>query len=172
MTDRRRYRFVGPTHLLAGVRSDREGRRIGSPDDLAGWLATRDVEELAEPFTFVVGLDGVLRLAARRSEHVHCAGGSPVLSAGELTVARDGGRWVVTGVSNHSTGYCPEPDSWPAVNDALDRAGVPHPGQFTDLVVFRRCPHCQERNLVKDDDPYCAVCETELPSEWNLDPRP
>ncbi|GEC07984.1 hypothetical protein SSP24_56390 [Streptomyces spinoverrucosus] len=35
----------------------------------------RSVEELAEPFTFVVDTEGALRWAPRRSEHVVCAGG-------------------------------------------------------------------------------------------------
>jgi hypothetical protein len=91
-----------------------------------------------------------------------------VLSAGEITFERDGGRWFVSEVSNQSTGYCPDPDSWPVVADALDRAAVPHPGEFTAPVVFRRCPGCGERNLVKDDDFTCAVCGSELPQAWNF----
>jgi hypothetical protein len=108
--------------------------------------------------------------ASRRSEHVACAGGAPVLSAGEITFLYDQGRWMVSKVSNQSTGYCPDPASWPAVSDALDRAGLQHPGHFTDPIVFRRCPRCQERNLVKDDYFVCAICGAELPPTWNLDP--
>ncbi|MEU6730442.1 hypothetical protein ABZ917_42625 [Nonomuraea wenchangensis] len=37
-------------------------------------------------------MDGVLLLAPRRSEHVACAGGRPVLSAGEISFAREAGR--------------------------------------------------------------------------------
>lgn len=77
---------------------------------------------------------------------------------------------MVSEVSNHSTGYCPDPDSWDAVGGALDRAGLGHPGTFTGPVVFRRCPRCHERNLVKDDDFACAVCGAELPRIWNLGP--
>lgn len=122
-----------------------------------------------EPFTFVVAVDGVLRLALRRSEHVACAGGAEVLGAGEIAFARDGAGWTVSEVSNQSTGYCPDPDCWPAVGDALDRAGVPNPGEFTDAVVFRRCPACAERNLVKEADFVCVVCGVELPQEWNFE---
>jgi len=146
---------VGPSEVLAAVRPDRTGHRIGSEDDLATWLAARGEDERAEPFTFVVGLDGVLRLAPRRSEHAACAAGAPVLSAGEITFLRDQGHWIVSEVSNHSAGYCPEPDSWPAVSDALDRAGLAHPG-------------C----LVKDDYYACAICGAGLPRAWNVDPRP
>ncbi|WP_141580923.1 hypothetical protein [Actinomadura sp. WMMA1423] len=171
MTSRpRRYSYVGPPEFLATVRPGNAGRRIASPAEFTSWLATRDEDELAEPFTFVVDLDGVLHLAPRRSEHVVCAGGEPVLSAGEITFAGPGGRWAVTGVSNQSTGYCPDPDSWPAVGDALERAGLEHPGRFTDPMVFRRCPECQERNLVKEGHFFCALCDAELPRDWNMAP--
>lgn len=60
-------------------------------DMLARWLAGRPLDELGEPFTFVVGLDGQLRLASRRSEHVDCASGQPVLAAGEVLFVRDAG---------------------------------------------------------------------------------
>ena len=122
----------------------------------------------AEPLTFVVGVDGILRVADRRSEHVACAGGGDVLSAGELTAVRSGSGYSITEVSNQSTGYCPEPESWQAVADALDRAGIAHPGHFTFEAVFRRCTHCGERNLVKDSWFYCAICEGVLPLAWNF----
>ena len=163
----RAYGYVGPAPLLATVRPGSAGHRIGSPDDLAAWLAARGAEA-AQPCTFVVDPDGLLRLAPRRSEHVACAGGGAVLGAGEITFGRDGARWAATEVSNQSTGYCPDPDSWPAVEAALDRAGVAHPGEFTDPVVFRRCPACGERNLVKDADYICALCGADLPREWNF----
>jgi hypothetical protein len=71
-------------------------------------------------------------------------------------------------VSNQSTGYCPEPASWPAVARALDAAGIAHPGRFTVAVIFRRCDACGERNLVKDDWFECAICGAPLASEWNF----
>ena len=86
--------------------------------------------------------------------------------------AREGDRWTVTEVTNQSTGYCPDVDSWPAVAAALERAGLGHPGEFSTAFAFRRCPDCRERNLVKDDDFHCAVCGTELPRRWNIDPDP
>ncbi|MEU4510436.1 hypothetical protein AB0G05_13125 [Nonomuraea wenchangensis] len=89
------YRYVGPAELKAVVRPGSGGCRIGSAADFDGWVAERSAAELAEPFTFVVGTDGVLLLAPRRSEHVACAGGRPVLSAGEISFVREAGRWVV-----------------------------------------------------------------------------
>ncbi|MFF5227899.1 hypothetical protein [Dactylosporangium sp. NPDC000521] len=153
----RRYEYVGPAELRDLPSVDVAG--IRSRDDLAAWLATRPREEVAEPFTFVVDLGGTLRLAPRRSEHVACAGGRPVLAAGEMGFAA-GGR--VDRVSNQSTGYCPDPASWPAVAAALDAAGTPHPGGFTDAVVFRRCTGCGQRNIVHDGDFACAVCDAPL----------
>lgn len=118
-----------------------------------------------EPFTFVVGADGVLRVAARRSEHVACAGGSPVLAAGEITFDPAG---TVVDVSNQSTGYCPDLVSWQAVAAALDGAGIAHPGGFTHEVVFRRCPRCTEINVVRDGYFVCVFCESDLPAAWNI----
>jgi hypothetical protein len=67
-----------------------------------------------------------------------------------------------------STGYCPDPDSWPAVSRALDRVGACHPGDFTYKVIFRRCPACGERNVVRDNDFTCALCDSALPPQWNF----
>ncbi|WP_198171111.1 TFIIB-type zinc ribbon-containing protein [Actinoplanes awajinensis] len=129
---------------------------------LREWLAGRD---RAEPFTFVVALDGRLRLAPRRSEHVALAGGRDVLAAGEMGF---GAGWRVTEVTNQSTGYCPAPDCWDAVAGALDRLGISHPGGFADTIVFRRCPACGERNIVRDGDFTCALCGGALPEQWNF----
>ncbi|MEO3743708.1 hypothetical protein [Plantactinospora sp. B5E13] len=191
----RRYRYLGPPEILAAVVTGgaatphRGGRAIRTPHALATWLATVQPAELTEPFTFVVDLAGVLRLAPRHSEHVACAGGRDVLAAGEITFSRAGtwkagarngagqeagggesaGRdWVVSEISNQSTGYCPDPDSWPAVAEALDRAGLAHPDNFTAALLFRRCPGCLERNVVRDGDFNCALCGADLPQWWNL----
>ena len=114
------------------------------------------------------GLDARLRLAPRRSEHVDCAAGQHVLAAGEVLFARDGGGWCVSEISNQSTGYCPDPDSWPAVAMALDRIGPAHPGDFTHKVIFRRCPACGQLNIVRDGHFACAVCDGDLPAHWNI----
>jgi hypothetical protein len=116
----------------------------------------------------VAGLDGWLRLAPRRSEHVDCAAGQPVLAAGEVRFARDGAGWSVSEITNQSTGYCPDPDSWPAVAVALDRIGLAHPGDFTHKLVFRRCPGCGQLNIVRDGDFACGVCGSAWPAQWNI----
>ena len=153
------YHYVGPVEMLSAVRPLTSGRAV---------LAREDIPASDEPFTFVVDLEGAMRLAPRRSEHVACAGGKPVLSAGEISFERGPDGLEVIAATNQSTGYCPEPSSWPAVAAALDRIGVPHPGRFTDEFTFRRCPGCGERNLVRDGDFICAVCNAELPAAWNF----
>ena len=165
-----RYRYVGPVDLLALVDAGATGTAIASPEDFTAWAAARTGDELAEPFTYVVPTDGVLRLAPRRSEHVVCAGGAAVSAAGEITFAAERGRRSVTEVSNQSTGYCPDVTCWPAVAAALDRAGLAHPGRLTVEVVFRRCPACAELNIVREGDFVCVFCDADLPGEWNVDP--
>jgi len=120
-----------------------------------------------ETFTFVIDLSGRLLLAPQRSEHVACAQGEAVLSAGEITFVRDRQGWEVAEVSNQSTGYCPDTTSWPVVQAALADAGIDPPGAFTHPIVFRRCPGCGQRNIVKDDHFVCAVCDGALPDVWN-----
>ncbi|PWI08688.1 hypothetical protein DIZ27_21125 [Streptomyces sp. NWU339] len=166
----RSYRYVGPVELKAAVLPGSGGCRISSAADFGSWVAERSAAELAEPFTFVVGTDGVLRLAPRRSEHVACAGGAMVLSAGEIGFLREAGRWAVGDVSNHSTGYCPDVSSWSAVARALDDVELGRPSGFTHGVVFRRCPDCQEHNIVREEDFVCVFCGSELPEVWNVDP--
>ncbi|MEU2261357.1 hypothetical protein ABZ557_13970 [Streptomyces sp. NPDC019645] len=163
------YRYVGPADLRSLVRSGGEGQRTRSPAEFDEWASVRTVEELAEPFTFVVDQAGALRLAPRRSEHVVCAGGEPVLSAGEVSFRQESGRWAVDSVSNQSTGYCPDVSSWPAVAAALDQAGIVRPSGFTHKVVFRRCPACQQLNIVREEDFVCIFCNKALSREWNVD---
>lgn len=162
---------MGPADLKALVRPGAGGRRISSSAGFDAWVAAVTSAELAEPFTFVVDVAGVLRLAPRRSEHVVCAEGEPVLSAGEVGFRRESGRWAVGDVSNQSTGYCPDVSSWPAVANALDRAGLVRPSAFTHEVVFRRCPACREVNIVRDEDFFCVFCDAVLPQEWNVEGR-
>lgn len=146
------------------------GRRIGSAADFDGWIMEQSAAELAEPFTFVVGMDGVLRLAPRRSEHVACASGDMVLSAGEISFMREADRWTVSEASNQSTGYCPDASSWAEVARALDAVGLGRPSGFTHEVVFRRCPDCQEHNIVRENDFVCVFYGSDLPETWNVDP--
>ncbi|MFG2881710.1 hypothetical protein ACGFYV_05195 [Streptomyces sp. NPDC048297] len=158
--------------MKAAVLPGDGGRRVGSAADFDGWIVEQSAAELVEPFIFVVGMDGVLRLAPRRSEHVACAGGDMVLGADEISFMHEADRWTVSGVSNQSTGYCPDVGSWPEVACALDAVGLRRPSGFSHEVVFRRCPGCQEHNIVREDDFVCVFCGSDLPATWNVDPTP
>ena len=112
-----RFRYVGPPELaIAGAP---RGHRIGSAEDFGRWVAARSVEELAEPFTFVVDIDGWLRLAPRRSEHVACAGG----------------WWPRSATSQRGTASTSAHGA--AAAWAFDRAGLHRLDEFTHPVVSR-----------------------------------
>jgi hypothetical protein len=167
----RLYRYVGPETRHRRAVGLPAGVVVDTPEALTTWVEQTGQTPDAEgriAATFVVDADGRLRLADRRSEHVACAAGGDVRAAGEMFFTRNRGGWRVAEVSNHSTGYCPEPECWPAVAAALDLVPLPHPGRFTTEVVFRRCPTCGERNVVRDDWFVCAVCGTDLPTVWNF----
>jgi hypothetical protein len=153
----RRYRYVGPDDIRAFARGAPAGAAISSRAELAAWNG--------ETVTYVVTTDGVLRVASRHSEHIACAGGGDVLAAGELIV--EGG--AVVSATNQSTGFCPEPECWTELAAALDRANIARPAAFEHAIVFRRCPDCGERNIVKDDVFECALCGGELPATWNFE---
>lgn len=84
----RQYRYVGPAEIAAHVQSDCGGAVIDSVEKLRDSLCSMDGYQSGESLTvtFVVGTDGNLRIADRRSEHVACAKGEDVLSAGEMTI--------------------------------------------------------------------------------------
>lgn len=158
-----RYEYVGPPDIRERVTSE-EGFRVETLDDLDGFLAQRHASELNEPFTFVVNVSGCLLLAPRRSEHVECSGGSPVLAAGEMGFRFIVGTrsWEVCYVSNQSNGYCPDVSSWIAVARALDSVGIVHGGGYTHPLDFRKCHYCDNWNVVKDEVLVCALCDRDL----------
>ncbi|MEU8136013.1 hypothetical protein [Streptodolium elevatio] len=164
----RLFPYVGPPTLAEAARTQPPGTPARTRADLSAWLGARPPAEHDEPFTYTVGADGVLRLAPRRSEHVACAGGEPVGAAGEIAFVRAADGWMVDEADNLSTGYCPDPDCWTVLAAALDTIGVGRPDAFTRSVVFRRCPRCGERNVVRDGYFTCALCDADLPSEWNF----
>ena len=166
----RSYQYVGPASILAGIDPTRRGHRITKPADFSAWAKENAPGATSVTVTYIVDADGDLHIADRRSEHVACAGGQVVRAAGEMTIVDlDSDHPRVEEVSNQSTGYCPEPDCWLAVQTALELAGVfQHPGGWTASFIFRICPSCGERNLVKDDWYVCALCDAPLPREWNF----
>lgn len=163
-----RFEYVGSQEIRDAHAFASTGRAIETANDLGKWLAELPAQDRSQPHTFVVDVTGVLRVAARRSEHVACAGGGPVLSAGEIIFARQEQGWLVSEVTNQSTGYCPRVTSWTAVAAACEHAGLAHPGRFTTTLEFRRCLECLQINIVKEDDFICPACGTALSEEWNF----
>lgn len=161
------YRYIGPAHLRAQVSPGGEAP-LTTAAELGAWLREHP-DAWREPVTFVVDAAGRLRLAPRRSEHVVCAGGEPVRAAGELQLARGrGGRPQVAWASNQSTGYGPEPASFAALREAVERLDMEIPDGYEPAFDFRRCEACHQLALIKDDDWSCAACGEALPRAWNL----
>lgn len=166
------YRYVGPKKIAERALLAPGGIRVESPEDVRRWIrqTAPDMDAAGNVVaTFVIDEPSWLRIADRRSEHVACAGGGPVRSAGEMTFSVSRGGVSVSWVTNQSTGYCPEPDSWPAVKGALARASMAAPDGFSQAFEFRRCPCCGSINIIKDGVFECEACSTPLPEEWNLD---
>jgi hypothetical protein len=165
----RLYRYVGPKWIAERARPEPTGVPIRSPGDVRTWVRDtgQDLTAGCVIVTFVINASGELLVADRHSEHVACADGAAVRSAGEMTFAI--GRTVeVVGVSNQSTGYCPEPESWPAVAEALGRAGLAVPDGFSLACVFRRCGSCSGLTLVKANVFECGGCGAELSAPYNV----
>ncbi|NET10889.1 MAG: hypothetical protein F6K16_40630, partial [Symploca sp. SIO2B6] len=145
-----------------------EIQRINTVSDLITWLSLGLTERTADSnwiATFTISVERILNIAPRRSEHIACSAGNPVLSAGEMTID---GQYRITEISNQSTGFCPEPESWQIVESTLNQIGLQHPGEFTNPMIFRCCPNCNECNIVKDAWYVCMICGAKLPEKWNF----
>jgi hypothetical protein len=163
----RLYRYVGPEEIRLAAVGCGEGTAIANVGELQRWFVAHE-DEVTEGrvwATYVVDEGGALRLAARRSEHVACAGGGRVRAAGEVSFTE---RGVICELTNYSTGYCPDVSCWDAVEASLRLIGAEYPNEFTFVAIFRRCAGCGERNLVKDGWFFCAICDSELPPAWNF----
>ena len=77
------FKYVGPEEIRARSSTAPKGTAIVSRDALLGWLELHGDAE-SRWATYVINLAGALLVAPRRSEHVACAGGEPVLAAGEI----------------------------------------------------------------------------------------
>ncbi|OCQ94173.1 hypothetical protein BCD64_05235 [Nostoc sp. MBR 210] len=166
------YKYVGSETIRLSLAAYPEGVCILSVNDLKNWITQTMQKPNAWgliPATFVVDSENYLRLAERHSEHVACAGSKPVLSAGEIFFLPNNKSFEVAEITNQSTGYCPEPESWTQVEKALEKIPLLHPRNFTTEFIFRKCPGCGQLNIVKNDLFSCAVCNTNLPKIWNCD---
>lgn len=156
------YKYVGPPEIAKSVNLSSSRTEVTCGGDVMRLTSGRSLT-----FTFIIDSQRTLWIADRQSEHVACARGGPVLSAGEITFEVSDGKAIATYITNQSTGYCPEPVSWSAVASALDRAGIEHYGRFDLACEFRRCD-CGQINIVKDGVFECAVCGGELCKLWNF----
>jgi len=170
------YQYVGPEDLeqLAETVGRNEGCPVLQRKTVREWMVETNQVPDGEgevTVTFVISEEGVLRISDRHQEHVVCADYRPVMSAGEMTFILDGDDVSVVHVTNQSTGFCPEPASWPAVASALESAGFEAPEGFDVAIEFRRCEECGQTILVKEaieDDPECPICGSALPELWNF----
>jgi hypothetical protein len=146
---------------------------IHHQQDLQSWTAQAEQtwQHDCTVATFIVNLQGELLLADRHSEHVMCAGGEEVLSAGEVTLCKSRNEIFISEITNQSTGYCPEPSSWQSVLIALERIDVAHPAGFTQAYEFRYCVHCHNIQIIKDELFECVACGVVLDKYWNLDQK-
>lgn len=163
------YQYIGPPEIAVRTLCQPTGVPIHSTSDVRNWM-----RETHQGFgcqgviaTFVVDSTGRVLIADRRSEHVACAGGQPVRSAGEMAFSV-GKEIEVVEVSNQSVGYCPEPETWPAVADALSRANIAAPDDFSLKCVFRRCTRCGNVTIVKDGNFRCGCYGAALPLTYNV----
>lgn len=170
MKTSRLYAYVGPTEIKSRVKPEFEGRAILQIDDIALWIKETQQELIHDSIicTFIIDENRILKINDRHSEHVACSGGKAVLSAGEITFAKEKGGFCVSEISNQSTGFCPEPDSWCNIMDALDKIGILYPEYFTTAFDFRYCYNCNSINLIKNEVYECAICDNSLDLEWNF----
>ena len=87
MDEPRHYRYVGSKSLLGLLNQPSRRLCVRSADDIQAWIAaTQQPRELDGSVicTFVIDLERQLWINDRRSEHVVCAGGLEILSAGEI----------------------------------------------------------------------------------------
>ncbi len=167
----RQYRYIGSDDIKNLVCPSEHRAIVHQAQDIIRWIKGTGQLHKNTGFvvaTFIIDTNENLWIADRHSEHYVCAQGKEVLSAGEITFSVDRSNVEVVEITNQSTGYCPEPESWTIVQQALTRAKIPHPKGFTFEFIFRRCEKCYAKNVVKEGWFDCGVCGAELSQDWNF----
>ena len=167
-----KYTYVGPQEILDNLGLSSMRLPVIGPDSVLGWIASQQQEFSGENSivaTFIIDTDLRLWINDRRSEHVLCAAGQPVLAAGEITFLIQDETVEIIEITNQSTGYCPPLETWSAVVAAITPLNIAFPSEFTSKYIFRLCDACGTRNIVKDDWYICSVCDADLSQEWNFD---
>ena len=165
------YFYVGPKNILEETDLTLGGHQVIELADIKEWIQERPEELVNDNITatFVISEENELIINGRHTEHVMCAKGQNVLSAGEIIFEISGREISISEISNQSTGYCPKPESWSIVEKVLEKIGIESPEYFTNAYEFRYCEQCKNINLIKDAVYECAVCGSELDGEWNFD---
>lgn len=167
----KQYQYIGSQEIIDNLPEKSARVCVNSAKDILEWI--KNSNQLPEydacyVATFIISIDGKMWINDRHSEHVLCANGKNILSAGEITFEFDGNTVKIVAISNQSTGYCPESNSWNSVAHALKSSKIPYPGDFTTKFIFRKCDNCGQKNIVKDEWYFCAVCDTSLSKAWNF----
>ncbi len=162
-----KYKFIGDKELLKLVKSELKGTLISSIADTYNWITKTNQKKDNNSeiiATFVIDTEAKLRINDRHSEHIVCANGEMVLSAGEITFEMYKNNVVqISQITNQSTGYCPSVGSWYAVKLTLDKTNIKFPEYFTTEFHFRICNKCNQINVIKENYFVCLNCENELP---------
>ncbi|WP_338767234.1 hypothetical protein WAF17_05420 [Bernardetia sp. ABR2-2B] len=166
------YSYVGSQEVFDSVDLKFTGYKISKSEDILNWIKKTAQELINDSViaTFIINENHELLINDRHSEHVQCAGGKNVISAGEISFLIEGKDKIsISEISNQSTGYCPKPESWKFVNEVLSKLEIEYPNYFTVDFDFRFCTNCQTINLIKEHIFECQVCGNDLDSEWNFD---
>ena len=165
------YRYIGSQDIIDNLPEKSARVCVTSAKDVLKWIKiSKQSPEYDSCYvaTFIISTDGNLWINDRHSEHVLCANGENVLSAGEITFEVDKDELEIIAISNQSTGYCPEPASWNSVAIALKDTKIPYPDDFTAKYTFRKCDKCGQKNIIKDEWYFCAVCDEPISKTWNF----
>lgn len=160
------YKYVGSKEILRCIKPNAKGYKINSSLDIQEWIIQTEqtLDENNEIIaTFIIDTTHNLKINDRHLEHVACAEGNPVLSAGEIIFEINNGKVTkITHITNQSTGYCPQINSWKEVDKALKKLDLPFPPFFTQEFIFRICEKCDNINIIKDNFFVCNICESNL----------
>jgi len=170
------YEYVGPKEIFDLIKPELKGTKIEDCKEIIDWIRLNSKITKPESLTvctFVINMKGSLLIADRHSEHVQCALGENVLGAGEIGfIIGSQGSVKVESITNQSTGYCPSSNCWDEVSKALTKIdGLIIPDKFEPSFTFSYCSRCKQRQIVRDDFYYCAICGEELLSEEDFQNR-
>jgi hypothetical protein len=164
------YSYIGPESILFRVSSQYSGVTIHNINDLSKWISAKKYDKNEQIIiAYVIDISGKLVVCDRHFEHVQCARSGRVLAAGEIVVQFNNSHPIITGITNQSIGYCPKPESWSAVKQALESIEIEYPDYFTKVCHFRKCENCGEISIIKDDYYICENCNQQLSREWNIE---